>query len=182
MHGVACNRCTNSSVGCSLAAKQPEGGPNWSYDQRRWILVHWARHAKDNTPYPSEVAPKFPVNFAPPGWFVEGLQAARGKDIEAPKKRGKRARADESPAGQTRRAVTAPATDSEDETPSIKYSEQVKRRRVTRAKSAAIKKYVEEDSEAEKADESGDSRPIKRPRTDSRASSAVPQPSSEPRS
>ncbi len=186
VHGVACNRCTNSSVGCSFAAKQHSSGPNWTYDQRRWILVHWARRATADAAHPSEVSAPFENDFSPPTWFVEGLQAARGKDAETTKKRSKRLRAD-SPVGQKRRAMVAPGTDSEPDTRSAKVATQVKRKRARRSRSAAVKRDLGssesdregDDSQAEEGKRFTDRRPIKRPRTDSRASSAVPAPSSK---
>ncbi len=181
VHGVACNRCTNSSVGCSFAAKQPPSGPKWTYDQRRWILVYWAQNAQANTSHPSEVPARFPSNFAPPGWFLDGLQAARGRDAETTRKRSKRLRAD-SPIGQKRRPVIAPTTDSGEDSPSLKVATPAKRKRAKRSKITPINVdlYSDDgdveghDSGADKVEGVGDIRPIKRACTDSRASSAVP--------
>lgn len=208
VHGVACYRCTNSSVGCSFVAKQPNAGPHWTYDQRRWILVQWARTATKKSPHPSETVGKFKADFAPPGWFLDGLQTARDcaqdrDDDDGPKKRARRTRT-ESPTGVKRRA-TASTSDPEEDSPAPRaVSTPAKRKRRSRGKRVAVKRTEEEEEEGDilegeesesdqdgEQDERADMRPTKRPgansravpRADawahSRASSAVPQTQSE---
>ncbi|KAI0693050.1 hypothetical protein C8T65DRAFT_744893 [Cerioporus squamosus] len=173
VHGVACNRCTNSNLGCSFASKKPDTGTNWTYDQRRWILVHWARSATTDSLHPSEVISKLKGDFVPPDWFLEGLQRARELT--------------ESPSGQKRR-TQVPTSDVEDQTPTAQaLPAPAKRKRATRSKTAAIQEDEDEDHKIDvdgdgssgnmtnKLTTDDDSRPVKRARIETGASSVVPQ-------
>ncbi|RPD67654.1 hypothetical protein L226DRAFT_527722 [Lentinus tigrinus ALCF2SS1-7] len=78
-HGVVCEGCAKSSLGCSFAAKQPRAGPKWTYNQRRWIFYEWARTATAKTPHPAEVDRRSTMSVTLPQAFADELRAAQSK-------------------------------------------------------------------------------------------------------
>ena len=89
MHGVVCESCTKTSQGCSLAAMQPPTGPNWLYDQRRWILVEWTLAATADSAHPSEFTTGSVADVVPAEWFMERLRSVRSS-ADSGKRRGRR--------------------------------------------------------------------------------------------